>query len=52
MGRNSGSQIFWTESNTNDKFTWYCQQHGKWDQEGTFTNLKSHIKDEHGNLRQ
>ncbi len=34
MGRNAGTQIFWsTLRNGSDNFTiWYCQQHGKWDQ--------------------
>ncbi len=47
MGRNSGSKIMWTymyETPTaNPHMTWYCQQHGKWEQAGSTGNLIIHF---------
>ncbi len=57
MGRNSGSQIHFTEMG-NNVFTWYCQQHAKWDQINSadlatrFATLKTHIETQHGNVEQ
>ncbi len=43
---------------TNHIFTWYCQQHAKWDQISSatlgtaFATLKTHIETQHGNAEQ
>ncbi len=61
MGRNSASQIHWSHSHdTVDKntYTWYCQQHAKYDMSqggdltASFITLKSHLLTEHGNAEQ
>ncbi len=60
MGRNAASSIFWTHAwdGTNNIFTWYCQQHAKWDQIANatlataFATLKTHIETQHGNAEQ
>ncbi len=60
MGRNAASSIFWTHTHdaTNHIFTWYCQQHAKWDQISNstlataFATLKTHIETQHGNAEQ
>ncbi len=60
MGRNAASSIFWSHAfdGTTHIFTWYCQQHAKWDQisNGTlataFATLKTHIETQHGNAEQ
>ncbi len=61
MGRNSGSQITWSQlsqdSNTHHSI-YYCQQHAKWDQIANatlataFATLKTHIETQHGNAEQ
>ncbi len=62
MGRNAASSIFWTHTYDSTTplhvFTWYCQQHAKWDQienatlATAFATLKTHIETEHGNTEQ
>ncbi len=55
MGRNSGSQIFLTHvdpSGAGKRYTWYCQQHAKWDTDGTINELKIHLEGEHGCVEQ
>ncbi len=60
MGRNAASSIFWTHADdgTTHTFTWYCQQHAKWDQienatlATAFATLKTHIETQHGNTEQ
>ncbi len=60
MGRNAASSIFWTHAHdgTLHIFTWYCQQHAKWDQIANatlataFATLKTHIETQHGNAEQ
>ncbi len=54
MGRNSGSQIFWTQvqEGAGHITTYYCQQHAVWEQ-GTDNNiLKNHTTTVHGNVDQ
>ncbi len=60
MGRNAASSIFWSHAfdGTTHIFTWYCQQHAKWDQISSttlataFATLKTHIETQHGNAEQ
>ncbi len=62
MGRNAASSIFWTHTYDSTTplhvFTWYCQQHAKWDQIANatlataFATLKTHIETLHGNVEQ
>ncbi len=58
MGTMEGSKIRWVEEPTSSTFSWYCQQHRKYDQiissdlATRFATLKTHIKDEHGNVEQ
>ncbi len=60
MGRNAASSIHWTHTDTGSEhiFTWYCQQHAKWDQIANatlataFATLKTHIETQHGNAEQ
>ncbi len=62
MGRNAGSQIHFTHIvvPTDDihVITWYCQQHSQWKQasnsvvDNAFSKLKTHIKNDHGNVEQ
>ncbi len=61
MGRNAASQIFWSMSVDTDpkiQTTWYCQQHGKWDQVQnidpliSILTLKPHLESDHGNVEQ
>ncbi len=57
MGRNSGSQIFWThaiDENGLSTCTYYCQQHAEYEQRQTTApitaifNLEGHFEGEHG----
>ncbi len=55
MARNSGSQIHLTHaepSGAGKRFVWFCQQHSKWDSDGTFNTWKTHIENEHGCVEQ
>ncbi len=60
MGRNAASSVFWTHAHdgTNHAFTWYCQQHAKWDQitnatlATAYATLKTHLESVHGNVEQ
>ncbi len=60
MGRNAASHIHWTHifAESVHTFTWYCQQHAKWDQLSNatlataFATLKAHIETQHGNAEQ
>ncbi len=54
MGRNAASKVFWTNVgvSASDFFTWFCQQHAKFDSPTVdSTNLKTHLGD-HGNAEQ
>ncbi len=50
MGRNSGSKIMFTDFNdgANNKWTWYCQQHAKYDHHISITTFQNHLEQEHG----
>ncbi len=56
MGRNSGSQIFWTNAwdGTGHTFTYYCQQHAEYEKRTAvgslpaMFNLEGHFEGEHG----
>ncbi len=61
MGRNAGSQVFWTHvfGGTDHIITHVCQQHGEWDQltnvaYTTATNvlMAQHIGTDHGCVQQ
>ncbi len=55
MGRNSGSQVMWTKSydGTFIRWTWYCQQHRKFQIGDTDPSAwQVHIETEHGNVDQ
>ncbi len=53
MGRNAGSQIHWSaEEISGPKYTWYCQQHAKYDQASGAVTLLEHLEQEHGCVRQ
>ncbi len=50
MGRNSGSKIMFTDFNNGsiNAYTWYCQQHAKYDHAIPVTTLQNHLEQEHG----
>ncbi len=57
MGRNSGSQVHMSMVKDADGdyiYTWYCQQHVKWDQienvgkVNAFATMKTHLETQHG----
>ncbi len=59
MGTIEGSKIQFAHTyGSQNEFTWYCQQHAKYDQKGapdvssSFDKLKIHIQTEHGNVEQ
>ncbi len=61
MGRNAASSVQFThavDENGLHCYTWYCQQHAKWDQiesavlATAFATLKTHLETEHGNAEQ
>ncbi len=62
MGQIEGSKIRWnmevTQGSGNFQVSWYCQQHRKYDHlhttplSSSFTTLKAHLEDQHGNVEQ